>query len=171
MTQFTEIMIHSFRSVAYKVMLGFMAVGNKDWPCQIPEPAGVGLLSICWTPMLVNSVLTARIHPTMSEWADYAVQAHWNRCARAISPITGRTGHLPWSHVKLVQHTWVSIWSCPSPFSHFPLTFMYFLPQGSLWRVRDSIPRRPRGGIWAGPKLEANVRCLNPSATGPHDSS
>ena len=37
----------------------------------------------------------------------------------------------------------------------------------STGRVRDSIPRRPRGGIWGGPKFEANVRRLNPSATEP----
>ena len=27
-------------------------------------------------------------------------------------------------------------------------------------RMQDSILRRPRGGIWGGPKLEANVKAL-----------
>ena len=47
------------------------------------------------------------------------------------------------------------------------LTYMYFLPKGSLWvfrRLRDSIPRRPRGGILG--RSQTSGQCPSPKPLG-----
>ena len=47
------------------------------------------------------------------------------------------------------------------------LTYMYFLPQGSLWmfrRLRDSILRRPHGGILG--RSQSWGQCLSPKPLG-----
>ena len=149
---------------------------RERWWCQVGV---VALVFVLWKYLPSDAVLT----PAISSITGRLMEG-----GSVFFPVwVQRTGTLPWSHVKPVQHTWhswVSIRSCPSPrlaanqgcwaqptqgcvvVQKEPfylslseratrqfignLTYMNFLPQGSLWmfrRVRDSIPRRPHGGI------------------------